>query len=241
MASSSWAPVCQDTGTPYFYIKLGDEFPLRSGIYGVVRDAIREATRKVPLRPNAVDPFREKNSGDNTGRYTPWVEVELVPGDRLEATYVAKGGGSEAPSIVRVVPPIGAERRLREIVLRAVVDGGPKPCPPVVVGVGIAAGAEQAAVLAKKAAVLRPLGQRHPDPEVAKLEEELLEAINKLGIGPHGFGGKFTALDVHVEYAFRHPASYAIGVVFSCWALRRAMGFIRPDGSWEVVSHKIRR
>ncbi len=238
LASRTWRPICQDTGTPYFYVKLGADFPLRAELEDVIREAVREATKVVPLRPNAVDPFRERNTGDNTGRFVPWVEVEVVPGDSLEVTYVAKGGGSEAPSTLAMAPPILGPRRLREVVLRAIVEAGPKPCPPVIVGVGIGPGADVAMALAKRAAVLRPVGSRHPDPEVAKLEEELLSAINRLGIGAHGFGGSVTALDVHVEYAHRHPATYAIGVVVSCWATRRATGVIDSRGEWRITSHR---
>ncbi len=238
LASKLWRPICQDTGTPYFYVRLGEDFPIRAGLEEVFRDAVREATRTVPLRPNAVDPFREKNTGDNTGRYIPWIEIELVSGDRLEVTYVPKGGGSEAPSTLVMAPPIQGLRKLKETVLRAVVEAGPKPCPPVIIGVGVGPGADVALSLAKKAAVLRPVGSRHPDPEIARLEEELLEAVNSLGIGAHGFGGLVTALDLHIEYAHRHPATYAIGVVMSCWATRRASGYILPDGTWEITSHK---
>jgi fumarate hydratase subunit alpha len=237
LASRLWYPICQDTGTPYFYVKLGADFPLRAELDDVIREAVREATRKVPLRPNAVDPIRERNSGDNTGLYIPWIELELVPGDTMEVTYVAKGGGSEAPSTLVMAPPIQGAWKLRETVLKAVVDAGPKPCPPVIIGVGIGPGAAVALSLAKKAAVLRPVGSRHPDPEVAKLEEELLEAVNRLGIGAHGFGGRVTALDLHIEYAFRHPATYAIGVVVSCWATRRASGVIDSHGEWRITSH----
>jgi len=161
-----------------------------------------------------------------------------VPGDSLEVTYVPKGGGSEAPSTLVMAPPIKGLEKLKETVLRAILEAGPKPCPPVVIGVGVAAGADIALTLAKMAAVLRPLGSRHPDPEIAKLEEELLHAVNQLEIGPHGFGGSTTALDLHIEYAHRHPATYAIAVVTSCWALRRASGVFYPDGRWEITSHK---
>ncbi len=238
LASKQWKPICQDTGTPYFYVKMGEDFPLRAKFYEIAREAVREATKKVPLRPNAVDPFRDRNSGDNTGKHIPWIHVELVPGDRLEVTYVPKGGGSEAPSTLVMAPPIKGMEKLKETVLRAILEAGPKPCPPVIVGVGVAAGADIALTLAKKAAVLRPIGSRHPEPEIAKLEEELLEAVNRLGIGPHGFGGKTTALDLHIEYAHRHPATFAIAVVTNCWAARRASGVFYPDGKWEITSHK---
>ncbi|MEB3807025.1 MAG: fumarate hydratase, partial [Desulfurococcales archaeon] len=112
---------------------------------------------------------------------------------------------------------------------------GPLPCPPVIVGVAIGAGADIVMSLAKRA-LLRPIGERHPDPDAAKLEEELLEALNKLELGPHGFGGHLTALDVKFEYAHRHPATFAIGIVTSCWATRRGSIEIGPDGSWRMLT-----
>jgi fumarate hydratase subunit alpha len=235
LAQARRLPVCQDTGTPYFYVKLGDRFPLRSEIYALIRDAVAEATKSVPLRPNAVDPIRGRNSGNNTGRFIPWIEVELVEGDHVEVAAVLKGGGSEAPSRLMVASPLEAGKRLWELVLRAIVEAGPRPCPPVIIGVGIGAGPDIAMSLAKKAAVLREVGSRHPEPEVAALEEKLLEAVNKLGIGPHGFGGMTTALDLHIEYAHRHPATFAIAVSTSCWATRRAKARMDSSGSWFFI------
>jgi len=239
LAAERGAPICQDTGTPYLYLRVGADSPYRGQVYEAAREAVRRATRLVPLRPNAVDPFGRGNTGDNTGRHIPWVEVELVPGDSLEATYVPKGGGSEAPTKLVMALPLEAEKRLYEAVLTAVAEAGPKPCPPFVIGVGIGPGGDTALALAKKAAVLRPIGDKHPDPVVAELEEKLLEAVNQLGLGPHGFGGRTTALDLHIDYAHRHPATYAIGIAFSCWALRRAIGVIKPNGDWKITSKHI--
>lgn len=238
LAKSASVAICQDTGTPYFYLEVGDGFPLKSEVVKLAVEAVREATREVPLRPNAVDPLKNRNTGDNTGRYIPWVDVELVPGDELKIHFMAKGGGSEYPTVLALVPPAEGLRGVKRVVLEAVLRAGPMPCPPVVVGVGLAAGADMALKLAKKS-LLRPLGVRHEEPEIAKLEEELLGLVNKLGIGPHGFGGRCTALDVKVDYAHRHPASFAVGVTFSCWALRRASGLVRPDGKIEVTSEHV--
>ena len=239
LAARLGRPICQDTGTPYFYFKVGVDFPWRGFLYDAARLAVRRATREVPLRPNAVDPVHGGNSGDNTGRYLPWVEVELVPGDGLEATFVPKGGGSEAPTRLVMANPLEAAGRLVETVLDAVVWAGPKPCPPVIIGVGIGPGGDVALRLAKKAASLRPLGTVNPDPVLARLEETLLEAVNRLGIGAHGFGGRTTALGVHVDYAHRHPATFAVGVVFSCWATRRATGVMDAGGGWRLVSRHL--
>ena len=239
LAAKLGKPICQDTGTPVFYVEMGADFPLRAEFYDVAREAVREATKLVPLRPNAVDPFKKKNTGDNTGRFVPWFEVEIVPGSDLKVTFVAKGGGSEAPSTLRMGLPIRGVRNVWETVLQAIVEAGPKPCPPVIVGVGVAALSDQAIALAKRAALLRPIGDRHPDPEIARLEEEMLKAVNELGIGAHGFGGKVTALDLHIEYAHRHPATYAVAVATNCWAMRRATGYITSEGKWEITSKHI--
>ena len=239
MAAEKGAPLCQDTGVPVFYMRVGADYPYRGRVYEAAVEALRRATRRVPLRPNTVDPLGGGNPGDNTGRYMPWVEVEIVEGDRVEATYVPKGGGSEAATRLVMATPLEGRRRLYEAVLTAVADAGPKPCPPFVIGVAVAATGDIALSLAKRAALLRPLGSRHPDPRVAAIEEELLGLVNELGLGPHGFGGKTTALDLHMEYSYRHPATYAIGVVFSCWALRRATGVAEPGGEWRITSRHL--
>ena len=228
-------PICQDTGTLYFDLEVGEEFPIKGMLRKVLVEAVRDATRKIPLRPNAVDPITNINSGDNVGRFIPWIDIEIVPTSTLKICLMAKGGGSEYPNVLAMIPPAKGLRGVKEVVLKAVVDAGPKPCPPVIIGVGIAAGSDIALKLAKKS-LYRPIGQRHEIKEVADLEEELLHLINRLGIGAHGFGGKYTALDVKVDYAYRHPASFAVGVVFSCWATRRACGIIDEKGEARLLS-----
>lgn len=235
LAASSTAAVCQDTGVPTFFVKLGDGFPIRSKVLAILTEAVRQVTKELPLRPNTTDPFTERNPGDNTGVGVPVFDVELFDGDYLQFTYVPKGGGSELPGKAMVLPPGTALRDLPKIVLEAVVDAGPMPCPPVIVGIGIGPTLDAAAKLAKKAATLRPVGSRNQNPEVAKMEEALLRAINKLGLGAHGVGGDVTALDVHIEYAYRHPATFALAVMFSCWATRRATATVWPDGRYQVV------
>lgn len=231
--------VCQDTGIVIFYVKADPTYPLLGRIPSLLREATIKATDMIPLRPNAVDPFTGRNSGDNTGRYIPWIEWDLVEGlGYLEITAVLKGGGSEAPSIARTLTPAEGVKGLVKTVLETIYENGAKPCPPVVVGVGIGPTADIAMNLAKKAIFLRPLGVRSDDPNAAKLEELLLEAINKMGLGTHGVGGVVTALDVHVEYAYRHVATYSVGVMVSCWALRRASARIYPNGKVEYLTHR---
>ena len=227
-------PICQDTGLVMFYVKVGYDFPAIKVIEKAFINAVKRATKEIPLRPNTVDPITGKNPGNNVGRYIPFIHWELVEGDSLEFTVVPKGGGSEAVSILEFPPPGEGLRAVKRVVIDAVLRAGAKPCPPTIVGIGFGGGADIATILAKKAAVLRPLGTENPDPKVAELEKELYEAINELGIGAMGLGGKFTVLGVHIEYAHRHPATYPIAIVFQCWATRRASALIKSDGTYKV-------
>jgi tartrate/fumarate subfamily iron-sulfur-dependent hydro-lyase alpha chain len=238
IACSTSRPICQDTGTPYLYIEIGDEFPLRSQIIEAAAEGIRRATREGYLRPNAVDPVYAKNSGDNTGRYVPWVHVDMVPGDKLHVHLMMKGGGSEAPTTLVMSTPLKGWENLKRAIVETVAKAGPLPCPPVIVGVAVAAGGDMAVSLAKRA-ILRPIGVRHEDPRIARFEEELLEALNKLGVGPHGFGGKTSVLDVKFDYAHRHPATFAIGIVTSCWATRRVEAEVTADGKARILSRHL--
>lgn len=238
VARNGKLPVCQDTGTVIFYVKAGEKFPLIGKLHSILIEATREATKRVPLRPNSVNIFTGKNTGDNTGRFIPWIEWEIIPNDdTAEITAVLKGGGSEAPSIAKVITPAEGIKGVMKLVVDTIVSAGAKPCPPVIVGVGLGPTADIAMKLAKKA-LLRPVGVRHEEPEVAKLEEQLLKALNRTGLGPHGVGGLTTALDVHIEYAYRHPASYAVAVATNCWAARRSSMKVYPDGKIEYITHR---
>jgi fumarate hydratase subunit alpha len=234
MAKSRKIPICQDTGTPTFFVRFGVEFPALKELIAALPEAVREATRSVPLRPNTVHPFSGKNPGDNTGRFIPAVAWEPVLGEEVEIHVLPKGGGSENCSVLKMLAPGVGLRGVKEAVVEHVVACGGLPCPPTVVGVGIGGGADLALKLGKLA-LLRPLGARHPEPEVAALEEELEELINASGVGPMGLGGRTTVLAVHVEYAHRHPASLPVGIAVQCWAHRRAAVRIRPDGTVTVT------
>lgn len=148
--------------------------------------------------------------------------------------YLAKGGGSENVSALYMLSPSKGIAGIESAVIDAALRAGPKPCPPVIVGVGVGGGAD-AALKAAKRATMRPLGTKNPDPHVAELEERLLEEINSLGMGPMGLGGRTYALGVHAEWLHRHPASLPVGVSMICWAARRAIVEFRPDGSYEIL------
>jgi len=239
LAEKYQAPVCQDTGTIIFYIKAGAEVKNLDKIEEALTNATRRATKEVPLRPNSVDPFTQKNSGDNTGRYIPFLHWEIVPGDSLELTVMTKGGGSENVCLAGMLVPGEGIKGLKKFVVDAVVKAGAQPCPPNILGVAVGGGADISMKLAKKA-LLRPLNEPNPDPELAKLEKEIFEAVNMTGIGPMGLGGKTTVLGVHVDYAFRHPASFPAAVAFNCWAARKASARIDSDGTVEYLTHKIK-
>jgi fumarate hydratase subunit alpha len=239
LAEKYQAPVCQDTGTIIFYIKAGSKAKDLDKVEQALINAVKRATKEVPLRPNAVNPFTGKNSGDNTGRNIPYLNWEIMPGDQIEMTVMTKGGGSENVCIGGMIVPGEGINGLKRFVVEAVVKAGAQPCPPNILGIAVGGGADISMKLAKKA-LLRPLTEPNPDPELAKLEKEIFEAVNMTGIGPMGLGGKTTVLGVRIDYAYRHPASFPAAVAFNCWAARRATARINADGTVEYLTHKLK-
>lgn len=219
--------LCQDTGLAVFFVELGEDVKLKKddGIKSL-REAITEGTRagynEGYLRKSVVeDPIRRKNTGDNTPAYIHW---EVVPGDAFKVTFIAKGGGAENMSAIRMFAPAEGLESIEDFVVETVDIGGSNPCPPVVVGVGVGGNFEYSALLAKKALLRRPLGSHNPDPFYAEMEKRLLERINNLGIGPQGMGGRITALAVHVEAYPCHIASMPAAVNIQCHS-HRVMSF----------------
>lgn len=239
IAQETSTVMCQDTGIHIYYVNIGEKFPKIEGIEETLRKASIRATKEVPLRPNAVNPIVGGNSGDNTGRHIPFINYDFIPGEEyLEITVFPKGGGSENMCALAMLKPGQGIKGIKKFVIDTIINAGGQPCPPVVVGVGIGGGADIAMKLAKKQ-LMRPLGHRHSDPELAKLEEELLKAINMTGIGSMGLGGDVsTALDVKMEYAHRHPASLPCAVAIQCWAARKSTARIYPDKRVEFLTHK---
>ncbi len=237
LAEKYQAPICQDTGTIIFYVKAGAKAKDLDKVEEALIKATRRATVEVPIRPNAVNPFTQKNSGDNTGRLIPYINWEIIPGSSIEITVMPKGGGSENTCVTGMLVPGEGIKGLKKFVVDAVIRAGAKPCPPNILGIGIGGGADISIKLAKKA-LLRPLNKPNPDPEITELEKEIFEAVNMTGIGPMGLGGKTTALGVHIDYAYRHPASYPAAVAFQCWAARRATARINADRKVEYLTHK---
>jgi len=238
LAEKENTPMCQDTGIIIFYVKAGANAKGLDKVETALQNAVRRATKEIPLRPNTVDPFTQKNTGDNTGRHIPYINWEITQGNSIELTAFPKGGGSENVCTLGMITPGEGVRGLKKFAIDAVIKAGAMPCPPTILGVASGGGSDIAMKLAK-AALLRPLDQPNPDADLAKLETELYDAANATGIGPMGLGGKFTVLGVKVDYAHRHPASYPVAVAFQCWAARRATARINSDGTVEYLTHKV--
>ena len=234
VGTSESRPICQDTGTPTFFIQAGSDFPMLGELRGAITSAVRRATKEVPLRPNAVDPITHENSNDNTGRHVPVIHWDIIDGNEATIHVIPKGGGSENMSKLVMMTPGRGLKGVKEIVLEHVAAMEGKACPPTIIGIGLGGGSDLALELAKKA-LLRPVGERHPEQPVAAMEEELLEKINRLGVGPMGVGGATTVMDVKIEYAHRHPASFPVGIVPQCWANRQMTVHINADGTAEVT------
>jgi fumarate hydratase subunit alpha len=210
--------ICQDTGFAVVFIDLGQDVHLVGGdLNEAVADGVRRGYKEGYLRKSILgDPIKRVNTGDNT---PPVIHLSIVPGDKVKVVIAPKGGGSENMSAIRMLKPSDGIEGVKNFVVETVEAAGGNPCPPIVVGVGIGGTFEKCAYLAKKA-LLRPLGERHPDPFYRDLEEELLKRVNATGVGPQGLGGRVTALDVHVETYPCHIASLPAAVNLNCHASR---------------------
>jgi fumarate hydratase subunit alpha len=217
VASREQIPICQDTGLAIVFLEIGQDVHLAGGdLTEAVSTGVRNAYGKGYLRKSCCNPFTRQNTGDNT---PPIVHASIVAGDRVRVVAMPKGGGSENYSEVRMLTPSAGVPGIKAFVLDMVKKGGPNPCPPITVGVGVGGNFETSALLSKEALMV-PFGQRHPDPFVAGLELEMLDEINGLGIGPAGFGGKVTALDLHIKTLPCHIASLPVAVNIQCHANR---------------------
>ena len=210
-------PICQDTGVACVFLKIGQDVHITGDVTEAVNEGVRQGYAEGYLRKSVVrDPLDRVNTGDNT---PAMLYVELVPGDRLEITVAPKGFGSENMSQIKMLKPSDGLQGVKDFVVKVVEEAGPNPCPPIVVGVGIGGTFDKAAYLAKKA-LMRPVDQRSDKPFYADLEQELLDKINALGIGPQGFGGKTTALAVNIETYPTHIAGLPVAVNINCHVTR---------------------
>ncbi|MDL2324970.1 fumarate hydratase [Ruminococcaceae bacterium OttesenSCG-928-A16] len=219
-AADKQLPICQDTGMACVFIELGQDVHLTGGnLDDAVNEGVRRGYTEGYLRKSVVqDPIRRGNTGDNTPAL---LTVHIVPGQQVNITVAPKGFGSENMSRIAMLKPAQGREGVVDFVLETVRLAGPNPCPPIVLGVGIGGSFDKVALLAKQA-LLRPLNQPSQTPYYAQLEAELLEKVNQLGIGPAGYGGKTTALDVAIETMPTHIAGLPVAVNVSCHATRRA-------------------
>ena len=228
LARKLGAPICQDTGTFTFFIELGSELELDFDIRQALSEAIGQVPRAIPLRPNLVDPLTRKNTGTNTGEGQPALHLEPMRGKRLRIDLLVKGAGAENCSRLFMLKPTAGEEAIKRAVLLTIEEAGGQPCPPTIVSVGIGGSAEAACLLAKKA-LLHPLGSKNRDKKLARMERELTNDANGLGIGPMGLGGRTTVLGVRIAKAACHTASLPVAVNLQCWAARRASARLVGD------------
>jgi fumarate hydratase subunit alpha len=217
------AALCQDTGLAVVFAEVGQDVHVVDGDFNeAIQEGVRRAYGEGFFRKSVCDPLTRKNTGDNTPAI---IHMETVPGDRIRITVMPKGGGSENSSSLHMLLPTTGTEGIKKAVVGSVEKAGPNPCPPVIVGVGIGGSMDRASILAKKA-LLRPLGRRQRDARLAKMEREILADINRLGIGPQGYGGKTTALAVHIVMEPCHIASLPVAVNIQCHAARNKTAVI---------------
>ena len=219
LAQEKDLPVCQDTGTTCVFAELGQDVHIDGNFEQAIQEGVRRGYVDGYLRKSIVaDPLRRVNTEDNTPAF---ITLHLVPGEDCVITVVPKGGGSENMSRLGMLKPADGVEGVKRFVLETVRLAGSNPCPPMVLGIGVGGSFDKVAALAKQA-LLRPIDQPHPDPFYARLEQELLDAVNALGIGPQGFGGRTTCLGLAIEAAPTHVASLPVAVNVSCHVTRRA-------------------
>ncbi len=217
IAQTRQEPICQDTGVACVFLEVGQEVHFQGNLEEAIHEGVRQGYREGYLRKSVVaDPLDRVNTGDNT---PAMIYYELVPGDQVKITVAPKGFGSENMSAIKMLRPSDGRQGVKDFVLQTVEQAGPNPCPPIVVGVGIGGTFDKAALLAKKA-LMRSVDSPNKKPFYAQLEQELLEEINALGIGPQGFGGRTTALAVNIEEFPTHIAGLPVAVNINCHVTR---------------------
>lgn len=223
--------ICQDTGLPIYKVKIGSEFPWNGyKIKSCLYEGARRATQEFPFRSSSTHPLTRLNPQTSVGPGLPVIYWDFAEGDEcLDILMAPKGSGSENMSKMHMFYPAHGIKALKKFVLDTVIETGANPCPPGIIGVGIGGTADLVMKLAKDA-ILRPVGMRNPDPEIARMEEELEEAINATGRGPMGLGGDVSTLAVHIETAYTHITQNPVAVNTQCWPARRARAIVRPDG-----------
>jgi fumarate hydratase subunit alpha len=217
IARDEQSPICQDTGIAVLFVEIGQDAHVVGGdLKAAINEGVRKGYGEGYLRKSACHPFTRANTKDNTPAV---IHFDIVPGDKIRIVVVPKGGGAENMSRVDMLSPSAGLEGIKDFVVRRIETAGSNPCPPTVIGVGIGGTFERSAILAKKA-LMRKIGERNRDPELAKVEVDVLKRVNKLGIGPMGYGGNTTSLDVFFEVEPCHIASLPVAVNVQCHATR---------------------
>ena len=217
IADENNVPVCQDTGMACVFIDVGQDVHVEGNLEEAIHEGVRQGYKDGYLRKSVVrDPLDRVNTGDNT---PAMIYYNIVPGEQIKITVAPKGFGSENMSQIKMLKPSDGLQGVKDFVVKVVEDAGPNPCPPMVVGVGVGGTFDKAAFMAKKA-LTRPVDSHNEDPFYAALEDELLEKINALGVGPQGFGGRTTALAVNIEKCPTHIAGLPVAVNINCHVTR---------------------
>lgn len=229
--------VCQDTGLPVFKVLVGAELDIDiSHLKESLRKGCERATAERPLRSNTVHPLTRRHTGTNTGQGIPVIKLDVVAHfDGIQIQMAPKGSGSENMSFLKMLNPSDGIAGIKKFVLQCIFESGARPCPPMVVGVGLGGTSDVAMSLAKDASTFRRIGTHNPDADVAKLEEDLLQKINETGIGPQGLGGTTTAMAVNIEWAHTHISQNPVAVNIQCWRGERAEVVVDREGnvSWK--------
>jgi fumarate hydratase subunit alpha len=228
-------PLCQDTGVPTFFLELGSEFPFSLDYKGIIETAIRNVTVNAPLRPNAVVPFTNANSGDNTGHGWPIIHAEFKSkSDQLRIRFLMKGGGSENCSALFMFSPTVTVSTICDKLAKWVIDARGKPCPPLILGIGVGGDASTCLQLAKES-LFQPINQEPDLPALAEIKRGVVKRVNDQGFGPMGLGGSPTCLGATIAWAMRHPASFPVGLVVQCHAHRGGEILVNENGEVEII------
>lgn len=231
-------PSCQDTGQIQMFVQVGTNFPYINELADILKEAVNRASIEAPLRRNAVETFDEYNTGTNTGYRSPWLYWDVVPNnDEVKLHIYMAGGGCSLPGQGKTLMPGEGYEGVVKFVLDIMTTYGPNACPPLLVGVGIGTSIDSAAYMSKLA-LMRPVGSHNENPKAAQLELDMVEAIDSIGLGPQGLSGSKTVMGVNIENSARHPSVISVAVNLGCWSHRRGTIVIRPDLSYDLLTHK---
>lgn len=235
IAKKTGGVICQDTGISSYKVKLGANANLSGDIAKGLSSGTAAASKNLPTIPHSVHPLTKKNTGDGTGSGTPIIHWDILPdADYLEITAQPVGGGGDLCSRIKMFTGSAPITEVKKFIIETVVEAGSKPCPPMIVGVGLGGMFESVNKLAKEA-VMRPLDKPHPEPMIAEFEEDMLSLVNELGIGPMGMGGKTTALKVNVEYNNTGTYILPVAIKIGCWLIHRETARLYNDGTIEYL------